>query len=237
VTASTPTIVTPHDRAVPILMYHVIAAPPPSAPYPDLFVSRSDFAGQMHWLAAHGYHAVTLRRVYDYWTRGYALPPKPVVVSFDDGYLSDYTTAMPILRARRWPGVLNLEVNNVRPGDLTAAQIRGLIDAGWEIDAHTITHPDLRAVGDPQLRAETAGARARIRALFKVPVDFFCYPAGKYDGRVVAAVRAAGYLGATTVHFGLAAPGNGLFTLNRVRIDGSDGVAGFGSKLDRLAPP
>ena len=220
-----------HDTPVPILMYHVIATPPASAPYPELFVSRGDFVAQMRWLAHHGYHAVSLRRVYDYWTRSYALPPKPIVISFDDGYLADYTTAMPVLRSLGWAGVLNLEVNNVRPGDLTAAQIRGLIRAGWEVDAHTITHPDLRAVGDAQLQREVAGSRAEIRRRFGVPVDFFCYPAGMYDDRVVAAVRAAGYLAATTVNFGLASPSNGLFTLNRVRISGSDGIAGFASKL------
>ena len=212
-------------------MYHVIGSPSASAPYPELFVSKTDFGGQMQWLATHGYHAASLRRVYDFWTKGYALPPKPVVLSFDDGYLDDYTAAMPVLRNHGWAGVLNLEVNNIKPGDLTEAQIRGLIGAGWEVDAHTITHPDLRAVDDAQLQREVAGSRAEIRRRFGVPVHFFCYPAGMYDDRVVAAVRAAGYLAATTVNFGLASPSNGLCTLNRVRINGSDGVAGFASKL------
>ncbi|MDQ2982990.1 MAG: polysaccharide deacetylase family protein [Actinomycetota bacterium] len=225
----------PHDARVPILMYHVLGTPSASAPNPGLFVSRGDFEGQMRWLAANGYHGVTLRRVYDYWTKGYALPPKPVVVSFDDGYLADYTIAMPVLQRHGWPGVLNLEVNNARPGNLAPGQVAALVRAGWELDAHTITHPDLRAVGDIQLREETAGARTWIRRRFRVPVEFFCYPAGMYDARVVAAVRAAGYLGATTVNFGLAAPSDGMFTLNRVRINGSDGVAGFASKLSGLA--
>jgi hypothetical protein len=66
--------------------------------------------------------------------------------------------------------------------------------------------------------------------MFHVPVSFFCYPAGRYDNRVVAAVRAAGYLGATTTAYGLARPGD-MFTLKRVRVNRSDGVAGFVSKL------
>jgi peptidoglycan/xylan/chitin deacetylase (PgdA/CDA1 family) len=219
---------------VPILMYHVIATAPPSAPMPDLFVPHRVFAAQMAWLARNGYHGVTLRAVYDHWTRGAALPAKPVVISFDDGYLNDYTDARPILHGHGWPGVLNLEVANVRPGDLTAFQVRALIRAGWEIDAHTLTHPDLRVVSDAQLRREVAGSRRWIRQRFGVPVDFFCYPAGKYDARVVAAVRAAGYLAATTVDYGAASPRDGMFTLKRVRIDGSDGLAGFVSKLTRL---
>jgi hypothetical protein len=69
-----------------------------------------------------------------------------------------------------------------------------------------------------------------------VPVAFFCYPAGRYDRRVIGAVRAAGYLGATTTEWGLARPPD-YYTLARVRIDGSDGVAGFASKLERLQAP
>jgi hypothetical protein len=63
-----------------------------------------------------------------------------------------------------------------------------------------------------------------------VPVDFFCYPSGRYDARVVAAVRRAGYLGATTENDALAKPSQ-RYTLGRIRIDGSDGVRGFASKL------
>src|SRR4051812_43889082 len=144
----------PHDSPVPILMYHVVSAPQPGAPYPDLYTPKRVFEAQMKALSKRGYHGVTLRQVDDYWRRGYALPPKPIVISFDDGYLSHYTHALPVLKALGWPGVLNLEINNVKPGDLTAAQVRALIDAGWEVDSHTITHPDLTTVGDSQLQQE-----------------------------------------------------------------------------------
>ena len=225
----------PHDAPVPILMYHVIAPPLAGAPYPDLYVKPADFEGQVGWLAAHGYHAVTLRRVYDYWRGVEALPPKPVVLTFDDGYRSDFTVALPTLRARRWPGVLNLEVRNLQPvWGTRPGMVRKLIAAGWEIDAHTMTHPDLTTVDPAQLRYQVAGSRAAIRRMFHQPVDFFCYPSGRYDDAVLAAVRAAGFLGATTTTEGFARP-DSLFTLDRVRVDGSDGVAGLAAKLERGA--
>jgi peptidoglycan/xylan/chitin deacetylase (PgdA/CDA1 family) len=223
-------VVGPHNGSVPILMYHVISTPPATAPFPDLYVPASEFAGQMRWLARHGYHAVTLREVYDYWRKGYALPARPIVLSFDDGYLSDATHALPVLRRYRWPGVLNLEVRHAEPHDLPVWRIRQLIANGWEVDAHTITHPDLTTVGDARLRYEVAGSRARIRRLFHVPADFFCYPSGRYDAHVIAAVRRAGYLAATTTNYELAKPSR-LYTLGRIRINGSDGVRGFASKL------
>ena len=224
----------PHDQPVPILMYHVIAAPTAGAPFPQLFVQPRDFSAEMRDLARRGYHGVTLDQVYDYWHRGVALPRRPVVVSFDDGYLSHYTRALPVLKALHWPGVLNLLLENGPPrGDLTAQMIRPLIAGGWEIDSHTLTHVDLTTVGAAQLRREVADSRRELRHRFGVPVDFFCYPSGRYDATVVAAVRRAGYRGATTTNPGLARPGQ-LYTLDRIRINGSDGVGGLERKLRDL---
>jgi peptidoglycan/xylan/chitin deacetylase (PgdA/CDA1 family) len=222
----------PHNRPVPILMYHVLGVPAPSQPYPDLFVKPADLAAQLRWLAGNGYHAVTLGQVFRYWRQAAPLPRKPVVLSFDDGYLSDYTVARPALQRYGWPGVLNLVVANVAPGDITGAQVQALIAAGWEIDAHTISHVDLTGLGAAQLRREVGGSRVMLRHMFGQPVDFFCYPAGRYDAQVITAVRAAGYLGATTVNPGLGQPTQ-PYTLDRIRVDYGDGVSGLVKKLQR----
>ena len=101
--------------------------------------------------------AVTLQRVFDSWRGAATLPAKPVVLSFDDGYLSDVRTALPVLKARHWPGVLNLEVANLKPvWGIRPPGVRKLLAAGWEIDAHTLTHPDLT-----QVDAATAARRGR----------------------------------------------------------------------------
>jgi len=220
-------VVGKHDAPVPILMYHAIGAAPGGAPYPELYVRDSDFTGQVRWLANHGYHAVTLRRVYDYWHSGRPLPAKPLVLSFDDGYLGDLTVALPVLAQRSWPGVLNLHIGNLAP-----VRVRKLLRAGWEVDSHTFTHSDLTALSGGRLRRDVAGSRIWIQKVLGVRADFFCYPAGKYDAAVVQAVRDAGYLGATTVEEGLARPSQGLYTLNRIRVNGSDGVAGLARKLE-----
>jgi peptidoglycan/xylan/chitin deacetylase (PgdA/CDA1 family) len=226
-----PVIVHPHDRAVPILNYHVVGAPPANAPFPELYVGRSDFVQQLAWLHRRGYTAVSLRRVVDYWRRGYALPPRPIVLSFDDGYRGDFTNALPLLRRYRWPGVLNLAVQNMLDGKLTLPELRSLIAAGWEIDAHTLTHPDLTTLDSAELRRQVGGSRRWIRRRLGVPVDFFCYPSGRYDAAVLAAVRAAGFIGATTTQQGYASPRDGLLTLDRIKVDGSDGLSGLVAKL------
>lgn len=215
-------------------MYHVVASPPRGAPFPELYVQPSSFRAQMTLLARKGFRAVTLRAVYEAWTRGTPLPAHPIVLSFDDGYRSDYTTAYRVLRTHGWPGVLNLEVHNTTVSwGLSPRRIRRMITAGWEIDAHTVTHPDLTTVDRARLRREVAGSRAIIQREFRVPVDFFCYPSGRYDAAVIAEVRRAGYLGATTTRYGLARRTE-LFTLARVRVNGSDGPAGLAAKLHAL---
>jgi peptidoglycan/xylan/chitin deacetylase (PgdA/CDA1 family) len=211
-------------------MYHVINSPPPGTAQPELWVPKETFAAEMDWLGGHGYHAVTLQRVWDAWHHGALLPSRPIVISFDDGYTSHLTNALPVLRSHRWPGVENLQVNQTRY-DLKPDAVRTLIRAGWEIDAHTFSHPDLTTVGDAQLHHEIADSRAVIRRTYGVPVNFFCYPAGRYDDKVIAAVRAAGFLAATTTEPGLATPGEPPYQLKRIRVNGSDGPEGLAKNL------
>jgi peptidoglycan/xylan/chitin deacetylase (PgdA/CDA1 family) len=228
---------TPGTTRVPILMYHVLGNPPESVPYPELYVRPTDFVAQMRWLERNGYEAVTLRAVWEHWHDGEPLPARPVVISIDDGFRSTAVVALPELRRRGWPGVLNLALHHLDLSwGLRERQIRELIEAGWEIDAHTLTHPDLTSVGDRQLTLEVAGSRKELQRRFGVPVDFFCYPSGRYDARVIAAVRRAGYLGATTTLDGLADPDE-PFTLRRVRVNRSDGLAGLVSRIERVSSP
>lgn len=224
------------DSPVPILMYHVIAEPPAGASFPNLFVRPDDFAAQMHWLATHGYRAVTLHRVYEFWMHGLPLPANPVVISFDDGTLGQATHALPVLRALRWPGVLNLKVDAMSSAlSLPPWRVLRMLAAGWEVDAHSLTHPDLTRLDDAEIWHQVYGSRLELQQRFHIPVDFFCYPAGRYDARVVNAVELAGYLGATTTTYGLARSQE-LYTMSRIRIDGADRLAGFAQKLQSLTP-
>ncbi len=224
----------PHDSPVPILMYHVLARAPANATYPRLFVPPTELAAQTNWLSANGYHGVTLKQVFAYWRRAVPLPPRPIVLSFDDGYLSDYTVALPTLRRHRWPGVLDLAVRNVTHGDIEPWQVRRLIAAGWEIDAHTISHVDLTTLDAARLREEVAGSQTELRRMFGRTPEFFCYPLGHYDARVVSAVKAAGFQGATTENPGTARADE-PFTLARIRVEPGDGVQGLAEKLRRYA--
>ncbi len=217
----------PHTGPVPILEYHVLGVAPAGAPYPDLYVSRPDFRRQMDWLDAHGFEAVTLEQVEAAWYRGGSLPPRPVVLSFDDGYRPQFTYALPELRRHGWAGVINLKAEG---SDLYPSNVRAMIDAGWELASHTIHHLDLTTLDAAQLREEVAASRAILRREYRVPVDNFCYPSGRYDATVIAALKAAGYSGATTEVPGYATRDR-PYELDRFEILGSAGVRGLAEDL------
>ncbi|HUZ83758.1 MAG TPA: polysaccharide deacetylase family protein [Gaiellales bacterium] len=207
--------------AVPVLMYHVIASAPPGAPYPGLYVPASEFAAQMHALRRAGFHAVTLDQMRAFWLHGTPLPHgRPIVLTFDNGYRSQYTEALPILRRMHWVGDLNLQLAGLPPalGGLGRPLVRALVRAGWELDSQTYTHPDLVTLAGAALRHQVAGARRELRRLYHVPALWFCYPSGDYSPAVIAAVRAAGFVGATTTVPGWAHAGDDPFRTERLRV-------------------
>jgi peptidoglycan/xylan/chitin deacetylase (PgdA/CDA1 family) len=180
----------------------------------------------MRGLAVAGFHGVTLSQAWAAWHGGPALPAHPVVVSFDDGYASQYTVAGAVLRKLGWPGVLNLETARLSArGGLTAARVRALLARGWELSSHTLTHPDLVRVPRARLDREVAGSRALLQRRFGVPVRFFCYPYGRADAATRAAVRRAGYTGATTTRAGIARPRSNPEMLPRIAVGPRDSAA------------
>ena len=188
----------------------------PGTPNPSLWVAPRHLRSYIRALRRAGYNGVTLQKVWNAWHHGGRLPRRPVVLSFDDGYRGHAAFAVPTLQRAGWPGVLNLKLGNL--ADMGGARaILRVIHAGWEIDSHTFTHPDLTTLSGEALRHELADSRERLRKLFGVRVSFFCYPSGRYNDAVIAAVKDAGYRAATTTQPGWARPGANPFALSCAR--------------------
>jgi len=210
----------------PILVYHHVQGYLAGNVY--MYVSTSQFASQLRYLRSHGYHPVTMRQVWDDWTGKADLPRRPVVLSFDDGYPNQYLNAARLLRRYHWPAVLNLVAR--RGTALSDAQVRRMVKWGWEIGSHTLGHPILTRCSAATLRRELVLSRRILHHELGVPVDFFCYPGGAYDGRVMRAVRDAGYLAATSIRFGAATP-RGRFALPRIAVYWGESLSAFGSRM------
>lgn len=223
-TSGTSTAGKPGTASVPILVYHVINVPPVQSTAPQsLYVPVEEFTAEMNTLKSAGWRAVTLDQLEAYWTRGTSLgTAKPIVISFDGGYSSQYTNALPVLKQLGWVGVLSIPVNGLPSSDggLTDTQTRGLIAAGWELGSQGVGEPDLTVLGSDQLRTEVATSRDTLHSRYNVPVNWFSYPSGDYDSTVTAAVSAAGYTGATTSVAGWASPKGDRFRLPRLQVTG-----------------
>jgi peptidoglycan/xylan/chitin deacetylase (PgdA/CDA1 family) len=224
-------------------MYHVVNPPPSGAPFPGLYVPAPEFAEQMQALAKAGFHAVTLQALWQHWRRGIPLPVKPVVITFDNGYQSQYTNALPELEKLGWKAVENIQLTGLPPsqGGLSEDQVKGLLSAGWELDTQGISHADLIALTASALHEQVAVARQTIQRRYHVPVNWFCYPSGHYDATVIAAVKEAGYEGSTTVVPGWAGPSSDPYRLPRLRVlggtSGSELLELIASARHDLTPP
>jgi peptidoglycan/xylan/chitin deacetylase (PgdA/CDA1 family) len=237
--APAPTEMIPPGRGavnVPILMYHYIRVNP--NPFDrlgfGLSVTPADFEAQMTWLAANGYHTIDLQDLEGYLAGARSLPPRPVVLTFDDGYEDFYTTAYPILKAHHFTAVSYVVTGFLgAPRYLTAAQVVELDAAGIEIGAHTVSHADLTRLGAANARHEIADSKAMLEGLLKHPVLDFCYPSGRLNGAVALEVQAAGFRSATTTAIGTTHSAGDRFSWTRVRVEGGESLATF---VQRLGP-
>jgi peptidoglycan/xylan/chitin deacetylase (PgdA/CDA1 family) len=230
--------------SVPILMYHVINPPPAGAKFPGLYVTPAELSEQMDALARAGFHAVTMDQMLANWTHGASLGPgKPVVLSFDNGYQSQLTNAEPILRRHGWVGVENIQLTGLPPsqGGLSRAQVAELVADGWELDTQGISHADLIAISPSALHEQVFVAREQLQAHYHVPVNWFCYPSGHYAAAVVQTVKAAGFVGSTTVVPGWASPSGDSYRLPRLRVLGGTSGPALVSQIEAIrsnpAPP
>jgi peptidoglycan/xylan/chitin deacetylase (PgdA/CDA1 family) len=223
-----------HPQPVPILVYHHIVRRRrgPSL----LYVSPAQFADELAYLQRSHYTPVTLQRVYDAWYGRRYLPSRPIVISFDDGYTDQIRNAGRLLRRYRWPAELDLifdmlYLDSHAPDNrVTSKMVRRLLTQGWELSSHSVSHRDLTALSTRDLRHELEYSRKRLKQIFRVPVDFFCYPGGIYDRRVERATRRAGYLAATGTDYAAATPDD-LYALPRIYCYWNEPLAVFAKRL------
>jgi peptidoglycan/xylan/chitin deacetylase (PgdA/CDA1 family) len=224
--------------AVPILMYHRIDLLRPTLPAitRSLTVDPADFARQMRWLAAHGYHTVSQAQLFAALERGGKLPAKPIVITFDDGYRDVLAKAVPVLRRlgmRATAYVITSRISNGDVSFLSWPQLHQLEQDGVELGSHTVHHYELPGLSDPAALQELIQSRRALEAHLHHPVQWFAYPAGRFDARSEALVRQAGYVLAVTTEPGRVQDARSPFALHRYEVLDTTGVIGLASMLGR----
>jgi peptidoglycan/xylan/chitin deacetylase (PgdA/CDA1 family) len=198
-------------------MYHSVGAD--SDP---LTVRPEELDAQLDYLQSAGFNTVTLHEVLDAHNGG-KLPPNPVVLTFDDGYVDAATEAMPRLAQRGQKATFFIISGFCAPDAATRVshwqrqflawpEVAALRDAGMEIGSHTVAHRRLPRLTAAELHAEVHDSRAALETFLGKPVEFFAYPYNDQARWVRRAVETAGYRGAVVGSRGNSDP----FTLQRL---------------------
>ncbi len=196
---------------VPVLMYHDVTD------QPEVFfdLTPQKFEARLEEIRTAGATPISMMQLILNLRFGVPLPPKPVLLTFDDGYAGHYKFVFPLLQRYRYPAVFSIYTRAI--DQETAAQATGAVLPGrphmtWEqlremkasglvtIASHSVSHPpDLTQLDDAQLRTELVESRQRLEQELGQTVPFFTYPAGHYDERVEQQTAAAGYQAALTM--------------------------------------
>ncbi|MGL5082651.1 MAG: polysaccharide deacetylase family protein [Microcoleaceae cyanobacterium] len=187
---------------VPVIMYHDIL----SEKQVFFDVTIKEFKQQLDSIRESGSTPISLDQLIAHLETGTSLPSKSIVLTFDDGYAGHYEIVYPLLKEYNYPAVFSVYSDKVE------GKIAGRSSLNWEqlremasnplitIASHSITHPpDLTELSDVQLQQEVVESKRILEEKLEVPIHYFTYPEGKYDERVSAWVKAAGYKAALTM--------------------------------------
>jgi peptidoglycan/xylan/chitin deacetylase (PgdA/CDA1 family) len=179
---------------VPILLYHHVA---PSDGSDRFTVSPDDFEDQMQMLFELGYETITPSQLVASIQCSNPIPEKSVLITFDDGHADVYQYAFPIMEQHGFFGAMYVVANRTQaPGFLSVDQLREMIESGWEIGSHTITHPDLAELSTQDLHEELKNSRLTLEDLLEVEIVSLAYPFGSFSPQVAREAVKAGYTNA-----------------------------------------
>lgn len=223
---------TPLWPPVPILMYHAVEDAPRPPKYKHFYVTAREFAGQMQMLKSSGHTPITFGALAAARAGEAPLPPKPVLLTFDDGYLNLKTNVHPLLRSLGFPytvflvselvGKTNAWVaaEGYEPTplldwpDILAMQAEG----GVEFEGHTLTHPHLADLADADVRREIGASKTALEQKLGKALTTLCYPYGSVTSRVAEMTGEAGYTQAVTTEFGRARHSDNPLRLPRISV-------------------
>ena len=222
---------------VPILMYHYLSSPPSDADRyrRDLSVPPELFEQHLAYLKEQGYQTISLDDLTNTLALDRPLPPdtKPIIITFDDGYLDNYQNAFPLLQKYGFTGAFfvvtelaeRASAGMIAPDGLRYAdaymtwdQLRAMTAAGMDVECHARVHEDLTENDDERLVWQVLGCREMIENNLGRRPRYVAYPSGIYDERVAAMFASDGYWGGITTQQGVEQDSSRPFELKRLRV-------------------
>ncbi|MDY5716191.1 MAG: polysaccharide deacetylase family protein [Selenomonas sp.] len=161
----------------------------------------------------------------DAFENGRDLPSKPVINTFDDGYIDNYRNAYPVLEKYNLKATIFLISDYVStyPNYLTWADVAEMQESGIiDFESHTLSHAELDKITSAEAWQQLSGSKKALEWHLNKPINFIAYPCGSYDEELERLTKKAGYRAAFTVNYGLSDPDENHFILDRVPIFGSN---------------
>jgi peptidoglycan/xylan/chitin deacetylase (PgdA/CDA1 family) len=199
-------------QIVPILCYHNLGPESKGR----LLLAGSKFEEQMRYLKSNGYRVVSLAEFVEFTRLGRQLPRKAVVLTFDDGYRSFKQYAYPVLKELGFTATLFVYTDYVGAGRnaFSWQDLRDLSAEGFDVEAHSKTHGDLRrAAGETdaqyarRMQAELGLPQELFRRNLGAPRPIIAFPYGSWDESLLARLGEYGY----TAGFSVRRQGNASF--------------------------
>lgn len=208
----------PEPEGFPILEYHTITNKPD--PSSEIYnVTPAEFSAQLDYLQENGYTTITLNDFIKARRYGKALPPKPIILTFDDGYADNYSEMLPILEAHGMTAVIFVITNELgKPGYLTLSQLKDLQRRGVEIGSHTADHLPLVTLNDELLINQIRVPKIFLEWNGLEPIGSISYPNGVYNPEIIELLKAENFLAAVTGEAGLNTLETDPYKLKRVHI-------------------
>lgn len=200
---------------VPVLNYHKV-----DTFYHALSIPPQEFEEQMAYLAENGYTTITPDQLMAYLNHDRSLPEKPVLITFDDGYLDNYTNAYPILKKYGFTATIFLVTSLVGQDErfMTWEQVRTMQKDGFVFGSHTVSHAVLTDMTGEQVMQELVNSRKELEQQLGGKARYIAYPTGAYNLHVEEMVKQAGYKAAFTIRYGQAGTESNPYALERIPI-------------------
>jgi len=220
--------------AIPILMYHNITGLDDEGD--GLNISQKRFEEQIRYLKYHGYNTIDFEEMNSYFKGEIELPANPVIITFDDGYESNYQYGYPILKKYSYKATVFMITDYIdKEGYMSGDTLKKIQSDGiFDVESHSVSHDyNLSKLTHDEMVQEVKNSKQRLEELLEKPVNIFCYPYGRNSDKLRQVLKDEGYIIGVTTQYGVVSKDSDFLRLKRIRVFGNESGDNLIKRIER----